>query len=199
MQILIDGILDHDYVVRRQAAAIYKERLNEDRSAMVPPVKTTVSKDEIVAAIRRYPVSPRAILITGRGKIEFELRFDLAPLTVINFVMLAREGFYDGLIFHRVIPNFVAQGGDPRGDGWGGPAHYMRCEYSAEPYVRGTVGIATSGKDTGGSQFFITHSPQSHLNGRYTVFGEVIEGMDVVDQIVRGDVIEKVLITEGAE
>ena len=94
------------------------------------------------------------------------------------------------------MPNFVIQGGDPRGDGWGGPDYYIRCEYSTERYLRGTVGIATSGKDTGGSQFFITLSPQPHLDSRYTVFGQVKKGMDAADAIVIGDVITKVIVQE---
>ena len=199
MEILIQGALDRNYVVRRQAAEIYRDKFDEDRSRMVAPAETTIDPDEIAKAFKRYAINPHAVLLTQKGEIDFELRFDLAPLTVINFIKLAREGFYDGLIFHRVVPDFVVQGGDPRGDGWGGPAHYIRCEYSKQPYERGTVGIATSGKDTGGSQFFITLSPQPHLNGRYTVFGQVVEGMEAVDQIVVGDVIEKVLITEAEE
>ncbi len=94
------------------------------------------------------------------------------------------------------MPNFVAQGGDPRGDGNGGPGYQIRCEINMRPYVRGSVGMARSGKDTGGSQFFICHSPQPHLDGGYTVFGQVIDGIDVVDKIVRGDLIEKVIIEE---
>jgi cyclophilin family peptidyl-prolyl cis-trans isomerase len=127
-----------------------------------------------------------------------ELYFDIAPLTVINFIDLAKDEYYNGIIFHRVIPNFVAQAGDPEGTGWGGPGYEIRCEYSSETYRRGTVGIATSGKDTGGSQFFITHTPLPHLDGRYTVMGQVLSGMDVVDQIVKGDTIKEVLIHEGA-
>ncbi|MGH8015092.1 MAG: peptidylprolyl isomerase, partial [Candidatus Zixiibacteriota bacterium] len=118
------------------------------------------------------------------------------PLTVLNFMQQAKDGFYDGLRFHRVVPNFVAQGGDPRGDGWGGPNYFIRCEYTDLPYKRGTVGIATSGKDTGGSQFFITLSPQPHLEARYSVFGQVVSGMKFVDDIVIGDTIDKVEIQE---
>ncbi len=107
------------------------------------------------------------------------------------------NAFYSGLTFHRVVPDFVIQGGDPRGDGWGGPDYFIRCEYSDKPYLRGTVGVATSGKDTGGSQFFITHSPQPRLTARYTVFAQVISGDEVIDAIVKGDVIEKVIIQRG--
>jgi cyclophilin family peptidyl-prolyl cis-trans isomerase len=199
LQILIDGVTDPSYVVRREAAAIYRNKLNEDRSTMVPPTRTYIDRGEIEDAIGRYEQDPSAVIVTNRGEIEIELLFDLAPLTVINFIDLAESKFYDGLTFHRVVPNFVIQGGDPRGDGWGGPAHYIRCEYSNSPFIRGSVGMATSGKDTGGSQFFIMHSAHPHLDARYTLFGHVINGMDVVDQIVRGDVIERIIIEEGID
>ncbi len=100
-----------------------------------------------------------------------------------------KKKYYDNIIFHRVVSDFVIQGGDPQGTGWGGPGYNIPCEYSPVPFVRGTVGMATAGKDTGGSQFFICHSEQPHLNGRYTVFGKVKSGMEVVDQIQIGDVI----------
>ena len=197
MEILIAGLLDPDYAVRKDAAEIYQRYLNEDRWRMVPPARTRISKREIESAIEDYRVNPYAVMKTSQGVFEFELYFDVAPLSVLNFIDLARSGFYDGLSFHRVIPNFVAQGGDPRGDSWGGPPYLVRCEYSDEPYRRGTVGMATSGKDTGGSQFFITFSPQQRLEARYTVLGQVLEGMDVVDRLVVGDVIEGIEIKEG--
>jgi cyclophilin family peptidyl-prolyl cis-trans isomerase len=104
-------------------------------------------------------------------------------------VKLVRKGFYKGLTFHRVIPNFVVQGGDPRGDGWGGPGYAIRSEFSLVNFERGMVGIASAGKDTEGCQFFITHSPAPHLDGRYTIFAKVVEGQDVVDRIQVGDTI----------
>ena len=199
MGILVTGILDPEYVVRREAAGVYKDKLSENRDDDITPASTRISKGQIEDALETAAVAgnPSALIITEKGEIEIELYVDLAPLTVLNFMDLARDNFYNGLVFHRVVPNFVAQGGDPRGDGWGGPPWFIRCEYSPEPFVRGTVGIATSGKDTGGSQFFITHSPQPHLDGRYTVFGQVVNGMDVVDRLVPGDVIEQILIQEG--
>ena len=199
MGILVAGMLDPEYVVRRAAAEVYKDRLDEDRFDDITPVTTRIPQKRIREALESAKVkgNPTALIITARGQIEIELRVDVAPLTVLNFMELAKDEFYNGLIFHRVVPNFVVQGGDPRGDGWGGPPWFIRCEYSDLPYVRGSVGVATSGKDTGGSQFFITHSPQPHLDARYTIFGEVISGMDVVDQIVPGDVIEQILIQEG--
>jgi cyclophilin family peptidyl-prolyl cis-trans isomerase/HEAT repeat protein len=201
MEIFIAGILDPDYAVRRDAAAIYEEYLGEDRRRQVYPVRSVQLKESrIERALRAYRAeNPSATIVTDRGDIEIDLYFDIAPLTVLNFIELAREGFYDGLIFHRVIPNFVAQGGDPRGDGWGGPAYLIRDEYSAETYARGTVGIATSGKDTGGSQFFICHTALPHLDGRYTILGQVAEGMAAVDEIARGDIIKAVLIHEGPQ
>jgi cyclophilin family peptidyl-prolyl cis-trans isomerase/HEAT repeat protein len=141
--------------------------------------------------------TPRAILHTRHGPIEIHLNVIEAPLTSASFMDLARRGFYNGLTFHRVVPGFVVQGGDPRGDGNGGPGYTLRCEIGERPYGRGTVGMALSGKDTGGSQFFITHTPTPHLDGGYTVFGWVAEGMDVVDRIRPGDVIERVEIWTG--
>ena len=142
------------------------------------------------------PLSPEtqytARINTSRGTIDIRLLPDKAPVTVANFVHLVRSGFYNGLTFHRVVPGFVIQGGDPRGDGWGGPGYTIPCEYSDVPYNRGTVGIAHAGKDTGGSQFFITHTPQPHLNGRYTVFGQVVKGMEIVDTIMIFDKIQSI-------
>jgi cyclophilin family peptidyl-prolyl cis-trans isomerase len=133
---------------------------------------------------------------TAKGAITMELYPQDAPITVDSFVTLARKGYFNNLTFHRVVPNFVIQGGDPRGDGEGGPGYQIRCEVNMRPYVRGAVGMALSGKDTGGSQFFITHSPQPHLDGGYTVFGQVTGGMEVVDRITRSDRIDKVVIVE---
>lgn len=129
----------------------------------------------------------RAVIECSHGKIEIELFGDDAVQTAANFIKLATEGFYDGLTFHRVVPNFVAQGGCPRGDGWGDAGYYIRSEFNQHTYDRGYIGIAHDGKDTGGSQFFFTHSPQRHLDGRYTIFARVADGMDVVDRIDQGD------------
>ena len=120
-----------------------------------------------------------------------------APQTTRNFMALAKKGFFNGLQIHRVVPNFVVQDGDPRGDGEGGPGYTIRDELNERPYLRGTVGMALDWHDTGGSQFFITHSPQPHLDGRYTVFGHVVNGMDVVDRIQQGDVIQRVRVWDG--
>jgi cyclophilin family peptidyl-prolyl cis-trans isomerase len=141
--------------------------------------------------------SPHAYVETDKGAIEIELAVLDAPLTVANFMTLARKGFYNGIAFHRIVPDFVVQGGDPRGDGEGGPGHTIRDELNQRPYLRGIVGMALDWKDTGGSQFFITHSPQPHLDARYTVFGHVVAGMEVVDRLVPWDVIRSVRVWDG--
>ena len=120
-----------------------------------------------------------------------------APLTARNFAALARKGFFDHVAIHRVVPNFVVQDGDPRGDGEGGPGYTIRDEPNERPYLRGTVGMALDGADTGGSQFFITCFPQPHLDARYTAFGHVVAGMDVVDQLRQGDAIVRVRVWDG--
>jgi cyclophilin family peptidyl-prolyl cis-trans isomerase len=142
-------------------------------------------------------VSTAVYIDTDRGTIQIELAVIDAPLTVNAFVTLAQKGFYDGLSFHRVVPDFVVQAGDPRGDGEGGPGFSIRDELSERSFLRGTVGIALDGPDTGGSQFFITHSPQPHLDAKYTVIGRVIAGMDVVDALQQGDVIRRVRVWNG--
>jgi peptidylprolyl isomerase len=141
------------------------------------------------AYLASLPSVIRGTVTTSRGDILIDLETDAAPFTVMTIVKLCRSGFYRGLPFHRVVPNFVVQGGDPRGDGWGGPGYAIRSEFSMEAYGTGTVGIASAGKDTEGSQFFITHSPQPHLDGRYTVVGRVVAGMEVVDALQAEDTI----------
>ncbi|MGG1573768.1 peptidylprolyl isomerase [Fictibacillus sp. NRS-1165] len=141
-----------------------------------------------------------------KGSIEFEngekimLEFypEEAPGTVANFEKLANEGFYNGVTFHRVIPGFVAQGGDPTGTGAGGPGYTIKCETAGNTHkhVAGSLSMAHAGKDTGGSQFFIVHEPQPHLNGVHTVFGQVTEGMDTVLRIKQGDVMKEVKVWE---
>ncbi len=133
---------------------------------------------------------------TSKGLIEIELYASAAPKTVNNFVFLAQEGFYDGVSFHRVIPDFVIQGGDPTGSGAGGPGYRFEDEFDGNPHQheRGTLSMANAGPGTNGSQFFICHSPQPHLDGRHTVFGKVTEGLDVVDKIQQGDAMIKVSV-----
>ena len=149
-------------------------------------------------ALSRKNGSVKAVVTTEKGAFTIDLLPEDAPLTVDNFVKLARSGYFNGLEVHRVVPNFVMQDGDPRGDGNGGPGWSIRCEINMVPYERGAVGMALSGKDTGGSQWFVTHSPQPHLDDGYTVFGQVNEtGMKVVDNIVRGDKIVSIRIIEN--
>lgn len=138
------------------------------------------------------------ITLANQNKIVIELFPKEAPKTVENFVSLIRKGFYDGLKFHRVIPGFVAQGGCPLGTGTGGPGYTIPCETKDNPHKheRGSLSMAHRGKDTGGSQFFICFEPQPHLNGVHTVFGKVVEGMEHVDMILQGDIMEKVVVEE---
>jgi len=140
-----------------------------------------------------------ATIQTNRGNIELELYPEFAPKTVNNFVFLARQGYYDGVKFHRVIANFMIQGGDPTGTGRGGPGYQFADEFAGNPlkHDKGVISMANAGPGTNGSQFFITHSPQPHLNGKHTVFGQVIAGQDVVDAIQQGDVMEKVTVSES--
>jgi len=134
----------------------------------------------------------RAVLHTSAGDIEWRFYVDLAPQTVKNFVALAKKHYFDGLRVHRVVPDFVIQDGDPTGTGSGGPGYTIRCEYNQLRYEAGMVGMALSGKDTGGSQWFVTLSPQPHLNGRYTIFAEVTRGLDVAKKVTQGAVVNRV-------
>ncbi|MDX2262157.1 MAG: peptidylprolyl isomerase [Gemmatimonadales bacterium] len=149
-------------------------------------------------------MSKTATLVTARGTITAELFPEAAPGTVENFEKLANSEFYDGVRFHRVIPNFVIQGGDPLSKdpnnprvGTGGPGWTIKCETAGNPHkhAAGSLSMAHAGKNTGGSQFFIAHSPQPHLDGVHTVFGQVTEGMDVVNAIRQGDVITSIRVS----
>jgi cyclophilin family peptidyl-prolyl cis-trans isomerase len=131
---------------------------------------------------------------TAKGTLTIRLARAQAPLTVENFVTLAARGYFDGAPFHRIVPNFVVQDGDPSGTGWGGPGWEIRDEIHTIPYGTGTLGMALSGPDTGGSQWFVTHSPQPHLDGRYTVFGQLVGGADVLERLEQGDVIRRLTI-----
>ena len=126
-----------------------------------------------------------------------ECHYDEAPRHVSSFLDLARKGFYDGLIFHRVVPSFVIQGGDPRADGWGDAGYYLIDEIGRRLYKRGSVGMPKAGDDSGGCQIFVTHLPTPHLDSRYTIFGEVIEGLEVVDRIEVGDRILRATVDES--
>ena len=145
----------------------------------------------------------RAEIHTEKGDMKVHIFEKDAPNTVANFVKLAREGFYDGLTFHRVIPDFVIQGGCPRGDGTGGPGYTIKCELNGDNqyHDRGVLSMAHAGRDTGGSQFFICHNRRNtaHLDRRHTCFGQVYEGLEVIDAIRQGDEIIKIVITEENE
>ena len=138
-----------------------------------------------------------AVVDTSCGTFEIALDTKESPKTVASFEHLAENGVYNDTLWHRIVPGFVIQGGDPRGDGSGGPGYTLRDEVVPRPYLQGAVGIALAGKDTGGSQFFITLSPQPHLDGQYTLFGRVAEGMDVVRKIRPGDTIDRVEVWTG--
>jgi len=187
-ELALEGLDDPDRRVRIAAA----ELLNEIGSP-VPEMKSDRQfYEERFEPKRRTDLAPpfgvsRAVIKTDRGDIEIELFGDDATQTAASFIKLAKSGFYNGLIFHRVVPNFVVQGGCPRGDGWGDAGYALRSEVNQYHYERGYIGVADSGKDTGGCQFFITHSPQPRLDGHYTIFGRVTKGMDVVDKIDQGD------------
>ena len=198
--LLREALTDRDWAVRVRAATLLKEQnaTPPDLAASMRPAAAGRAVDDpdwqrIVAP----PFAPLAYIDTTRGTIEVELFVSDAPLTVENFVSLARRGFFTNRRIHRVVPDFVVQDGDPRGDGEGGPGYTIRDELNDRPYLRGTVGMALDWKDTGGSQFFITHSPQPHLDGRYTVFGTVVRGMEVVDSLTTTDVVQRVRIWDG--
>jgi cyclophilin family peptidyl-prolyl cis-trans isomerase/HEAT repeat protein len=139
------------------------------------------------ALVKTIPADQRVLIKTEKGDIQLQLFVEDAPGSVANFADLTKQKFFDGLYFHRVVPNFVAQGGDKRGDGWGSSEYSIRSEFAPLHYLEGYVGMASAGKDTESNQWFITHSPTPHLDGRYTIFAKVVEGMDVVHQLEVGD------------
>ena len=138
-------------------------------------------------------------ITTNRGAITLQLDAASAPNTVNNFVFLAKDNFYDGIVFHRVIPDFMVQTGDPEGNGRGGPGYRFADEFTGNrnSHERGVISMANAGPGTNGSQFFITHVPCAWLNGKHTVFGKVTSGMDVVDAVKQGDVMQTVVVTES--
>jgi cyclophilin family peptidyl-prolyl cis-trans isomerase/HEAT repeat protein len=199
--VLSDESHEDDYVVRLRAAQLLLESGAEagtSKRFRIGTVKTGHDRAywQRIAQLSEAARNPIAVIHTKKGDIRIELYVEDAPMTVDNFIQLSRSGFYNGLSFMRVVPNFVIQTGDPRDDMNGGPGYQIRCEINLKQYGAGSVGMALSGKDTGGSQFFITHSPQPHLDGGYTVFGQVVEGMEVVNNIARGDRIERIEIID---
>lgn len=185
---LDQGLHHSEPALRRAAAAALSGWTGE---TVAPPAGTD-PPDRAVdwAALAELGPRPRLAIQTAKGLVVIELDAEQAPLTTQTLTEFAREGRFDGVPFHRVVPNFVIQGGDfERGDGWGGPGFEIRTEPTRIAYERGTAGMASAGKDTEGSQWFVTHSIQPHLDGRYTAFGRVVRGMDVVDRILEGDVV----------
>ena len=177
-----------DDLVRERARRLLRERFGEVSGGSPRSVATRLTAaDYRRLAERAEGPRLRVLVETTRGAFEAGLFPDAAPLTVESFVSLARSGFFDGTTIHRVVPDFVVQAGDPRGDGTGGPGYAIRDELNPIPYVRGRLGMALSGPDTGGSQWFVALSRQPHLDGGYTVFGDVTSGMEVVDRIEQND------------
>jgi cyclophilin family peptidyl-prolyl cis-trans isomerase/HEAT repeat protein len=197
--LLQESLRDRDWAVRVRALSLLRGAGATEfgPEAIRPATLPRPLDDPEWQALVNPSFSPHAYIQTDKGTIEIELAIADAPVTVNNFMALARKGFFDGIGIHRVVPDFVVQDGDPRGDGEGGPGYSIRDEINQRPYLRGAVGMALDWEDTGGSQFFITHSPQPHLDGRYTVFGQVVTGMDVVDRLVPWDVIRSIRIWDG--
>jgi cyclophilin family peptidyl-prolyl cis-trans isomerase/HEAT repeat protein len=196
--VLQRALVDPEWPVRLRAVALLRDQAVTGLEPSIRPATPAPALDDATlkaVAVPQY--SPHAFIETDKGTIEIELAVLDAPLTAHRFATLARKGFFNGLAIHRVVADFVVQDGDPRGDGEGGPGYSLRDELNQRPYLRGTVGMALDWEDTGGSQFFVTHSPQPHLDARYTVFGHVVNGMDVVDRIVQGDVVRTVRIWDG--
>jgi len=188
------ALADADKTVATAAAIALRQITGNDYSSKIPKSTKALHTDYDWSTFEALSPTARAIIKTNKGVVTLQLLKDDAPFTVLNFVKLVRKNFYNGLSFHRVVPNFVIQGGDPRGDGWGGPGYAIRSEFSFASFVRGAAGIASAGKDTEGCQFFLTHQPTPHLDGRYTVFGRVVGGQDVVDRIQIGDTIQQITI-----
>jgi cyclophilin family peptidyl-prolyl cis-trans isomerase/HEAT repeat protein len=196
--LLTAALADRDWAVRVRAAEHLKKLDAAADVASMRPAPAPIAPE--LAAIDTFVApkySPQAYIDTSKGTIQVELAVLDAPRTVANFLSLIRRNYFRGVQLHRVVPDFVIQDGDPRGDGEGGPGYTIRDEINQRPYLRGTVGMALDWADTGGSQFFITHSPQPHLDGRYTVFGQVVAGMDVVDRLQQWDTINSIRVWDG--
>ncbi len=187
----------HPTVARRAREALARAGEPPSGAGWEPPPPAAGERgpEFFSAALAGLRRDPRALIeVRGRGEVRLDLLVGEAPQTVAAFVRLARSGFYDGLSFHRVVTNWVVQGGDPRGSGYGGAGFSLRDETGPEPFLRGSVGIAKLDADDGSSQFFITHLPAPRLDGRFTLFARVIDGMEVVDRIEEGDAIGSIRI-----
>ena len=194
------ALADGDWAVRVLAAQLLgRLEPGQDHASRITPAPGRRSVDYAAPHLINPSVSPHVYIETDRGTIQIELAVLDAPLTTENFVELARQGFFDGLTFHRVVYNYVVQSGDPRSDSEGGPGFTLRDELNQLPFLRGTVGAALDWEDTAGSQFFITHSPQPQLDGHYTAFGHVVAGTEVLDQLRQGDTIRRVMVWDGLQ
>jgi cyclophilin family peptidyl-prolyl cis-trans isomerase len=189
-------LLNPERSLAAEAAASLHHITGRDYSRRLPLQKISLRTEEDWNLLEQINLQQRVRVITNRGEFTLELMKKHAPFTVLNFVKLIKKGFYNGLYFHRVVPDFVVQGGDPRGDGWGGPGYTIRTEISTANYERGSCGMASAGKDTEGSQFFITHCSTPHLDGRYSLFAKVVEGIEVVDRLQIGDSIKTIQLVE---
>jgi len=199
---LTRALADPEIVVRRRAVTHFREVYDEDRARDVGPASDRPLED--YERIVRWSRVPHVAVVTvqrpGTATGEFTIALDAeaAPLAAWNFSELAGKSFFDGAVVHRVVPNFVVQDGDPRGDGFGGPGYTIRDEFNPLGYDAGVLGMASDGKDTAGSQWFVTLSPQPHLDGRYTSFGRVVRGLrEIVGQIRPGDSVVSIRIREG--
>jgi len=186
LAVLGEALSDPDRSTRLLAAKLLKDIDGEDRCSKVGPQALDLTEEDYLERIRETREVTGAVIKTTKGDVTFEF-LDNATLTAYSFISLARKGFYDGIASHRVVPDFVVQAGCPRGDGTGGPGYTIRCEINRHSYVRGAVGMALAGKDTGGSQWFITLSSQPHLDGGYTIFAKVKSGMEIADILMTGD------------
>jgi HEAT repeat protein/cyclophilin family peptidyl-prolyl cis-trans isomerase len=197
MATLREALADREWPVRWRAATLL-HTLGDRAAAPARPAPTRHPAEYFESPDLLHPrYSPHAFIETARGTIEVELNVVDAPITAANFIELSRAGFFTGMRVHRLVPTFVIQAGDQRGDGEGGPGYTIPDELSWQPYLRGTMGMALDWRDTAGSQWFITLSPQPHLDARYTVFGRVVSGWDVLDRVTQWDVIERVRIWDG--
>jgi cyclophilin family peptidyl-prolyl cis-trans isomerase/HEAT repeat protein len=193
---LEQAMKDSNRTIALEAAAALLKITGKDLSHNVPLVKIIPISESEWNLFDQIKTQQNIQIETTKGMIVLELRKECAPITVLRLFQLVKHGFYNGLFFHRVVPDFVVQGGDPRGDGWGGPGYSMRTEVALINYESGSCGMASAGKDTEGCQFFITHVSTPHLDGRYTIFGKVVKGMEVVDSLQVGDRIHTMQVVE---
>jgi len=184
--------------IRRRKPKAGQTGMGSTKKKLLVGLGVVIAVAVIVVVITTMPEGLRtyATIETEKGNLVLELFASDVPMTANNFVVLARDGFYDGLTFHRVVPGFVVQGGCPVGDGTGGPGYQFDDEITEHTHVAGALSMANSGANTNGSQFFITYTPQHHLDGDHSVFGQLVEGMDVLERIEQGDVMIRITIEE---